>query len=76
MQDTASGYSLKNYTFVFKHKAGVKNKVVDMLSRRVMILVAMSTKVTGFERLREKYESCTDFGEIYRSCYKTDLFER
>jgi len=29
-----------------------------------MILVAMSTEVIQFERLRE-YESCPDFGEIY-----------
>ena len=36
-----------------------------MFNRRVMILIAMSAKVTGFERLREEYESCPDFGEIY-----------
>ena len=34
--------------------------VADVLSRRVMILGAMSTGVTWFERLRED-----DFGEIY-----------
>jgi hypothetical protein len=25
----------------------------------------MSVKVTGFERLKEEYESCSEFGEIY-----------
>ena len=30
-----------------------------------MILVAMSAKVTEFERLRHEYQSCPDFGEIY-----------
>ena len=30
-----------------------------------MILVAMSAEVTGFERLREKYESCPEFEKIY-----------
>ena len=55
---------LQDYTFVLKHKTGVENKVADALNRRVMILVAMSEEVTGFERLRE-YESCPDFGEIY-----------
>ena len=44
---------------------GVENKVVDALSRRIMILVAMSAEVTEFERLKEEYESCSDFGEIY-----------
>ena len=65
---------LQNYTFVLKHKAGVENKV-DALSRRVMILVAMSAEVTEFERLREEYESCPDFGEIYVT-YGTVLFKR
>jgi len=56
---------LQGYTFVLKHKAGVENKIVYALSRRVMILVVMSAKVTGFERLKKEYESCPDFGEIY-----------
>ena len=54
-----------DYTFVLKHKAGVENKVVDALSRRVMTLVTMSTEVIGFERLKEAYNSCPDFGKIY-----------
>ena len=50
---------------MFSNKAGVENKVADALSRRVMILVAMNVEVIGFERLREEYDSCPDFGEIY-----------
>ena len=30
-----------------------------------MILVVISAKVIWFERLREEYESCLDFGQIY-----------
>jgi len=56
---------LQDYTFVLKHNAGVENKVTDALSRRVMTLVTMSTEVIGFERLREKYDSCPDFEKIY-----------
>jgi len=41
------------------------NKAADALSRHVMILVAMSAEVIGFERLREEYDSCPDFEEIY-----------
>jgi len=33
---------LQDYPFVLKHKARVENKVVDALSRRVMILIVMS----------------------------------
>ena len=56
---------LQDYTFVLKHKTGVENKVADALSRHVMILVVMSAKVIGFERLREEYDSCPNFGKIY-----------
>ena len=56
---------LQDYTFVLRHKTGVKNNIFDALNRCVMILVAMSVKVTEFERLREEYESYSDFLEIY-----------
>ena len=55
---------LQAYTFVLKHKAGVENKAADALSRRTFLLVAMSVEATGFERIREEYASCPDFGEI------------
>ena len=50
---------------MLKHKAGIENKAADALSRRISLLVAMSVETTGFERIREEYESCPDFGEIY-----------
>lgn len=31
------------------------------------MLQTMSVKVTGFEKLREDYETCPDFGEMYAS---------
>jgi len=57
---------LQPYPYVIKHKAGVENKVADALSRRVSILVAISNEVTGFERIKNDYESCPDFGEPYK----------
>ena len=53
--------------YMIKHKAGVENKVADTLSRRVSILVAVSNEVTRFERIKNDYESCLDFGEVYNS---------
>ena len=50
---------------MIKHKAGVENKVADALSHRVSILVAISNEVTGFERIKNDYESYPDFGEVY-----------
>jgi len=56
---------LQDYTFVLKYKAGVEIKVADALSWRVIILITMSAEVIGFKRLREEYDSCSDFGKIY-----------
>ena len=50
-----------------KHRAGIENKAANALSRRVSLLSIMSVKVTGFERLKDDYESSQDFGELYTS---------
>ena len=50
-----------------KHRVGVENKAANALSRRVSLLSIMSVKVIGFERLKDDYESCPDFGELYTS---------
>ena len=50
-----------------KHRAGVENKAADALSRRVSLLSVMSVNVIGFERLKDDYESCPDFRELYTS---------
>ena len=50
-----------------KHRAGVENKAVDALSRRVSLLSVMSVKVIGFERLKDDNESYPYFGELYTS---------
>ena len=45
-----------------KHRAGVENKAADAQSQKVSLLSIVSVKVTGFERLKNDYESCPDFG--------------
>jgi len=40
-----------------------------------MILIVMSVEVTGFERLREEYELCPDFGEIYIASQDNSVLE-
>ena len=50
-----------------KHRAGVENKAADALSRGVSLLSVMSVKVIRFERLKDDYESCLDFGKLYTS---------
>jgi len=65
---------LQDYTFIFKHKAWVENKVTDALSQCVMILVVMNAEVTGFEIERGVWIMPWLSGNM--SHYRTDLFER
>ena len=60
---------IQAYTFVLKHQAGTENKVADALSRRALLLNSVSTEVVGFERLKEGYETCPDFSEVYRALH-------
>ena len=56
---------MQRFSFVLRHKSSVENKVADTLNRRLTLLSVMSTKVIGFKKLQEEYESCSDFGEMY-----------
>ena len=40
---------------------------MDALSRHSMLLTSVSTEVVGFDRLKDEYPTCPDFGNIYRS---------
>ena len=55
---------MQDYTYTLKHTPGVENKVADALSRRVCVLEQLNAEVVGFERIKEEYASCPDFGEI------------
>lgn len=56
---------LQEYTFVLKHKSGVENKPADALSRKNSLLHTMSVEVIGFDKLKEEYLTCLDFGSLY-----------
>ena len=43
---------------------GVENKVVDAHSCRTYLLNQMSAEVVDFNKIKEEYKSCPDFGEI------------
>ena len=52
---------LQSFTFVLKHISGQSNRIVDSLSRRLLILQANQIQVLGFEHLRDLYEAEIDF---------------
>ena len=54
---------LQDYTDTLKHMFGVENTAVDARSRRIC-LNQMSAELVGFDKIKEEYESCPDFGEI------------
>ena len=56
---------LQDYTYVFRHKAEVENRVAYALSRRRALLSVMSTEMVGFENIKDTYESCPNFENIY-----------
>ena len=56
---------MQDYTYTLKHTSGVENKVVDALSRRTCVLKQLNAEVVSFERYKEEYMSCPDFGEIF-----------
>jgi len=58
---------LQDYTYVLKHKAGLKNRVDDVLSLRRVGLSVMNIEVVGFEKIKDTYESCLDFRNILLS---------
>ncbi|RVW77677.1 Retrovirus-related Pol polyprotein from transposon 297 [Vitis vinifera] len=43
---------------------GIENKVVDVLSRKALLLVNMSATTIGFEELKHCYDNDVDFGDV------------
>ena len=56
---------LNEYSFVINHRSGIENKAADALSRLTVTLHRMSAHVIGFDRLKNEYSACLDFGIIY-----------
>lgn len=61
---------LQQYTFILKQKFGKHNKVIDALSRRVLLLTTMKNQVVGFQRIKDMYESDANFENIMQQ-YKS-----
>ncbi|KAL5538163.1 hypothetical protein UlMin_045629 [Ulmus minor] len=64
---------LQRFSYVFKHKAGVNNKVADALSRRPSLLSIMHSEVVGFENLQDVYPTDPDFRTIWAKCSNKEI---
>lgn len=60
--------TLQAFTFTLKHEKGVKNKVVDALSRRVLTIKQINMESVGIDSLKSMYDADEDFKEIYKVC--------
>ena len=50
---------------MINHRIGIENKAVDALSQLTVTFHRMSAHVIGFDRLKDEYSICPDFGIIY-----------
>ena len=58
----------EQFNFVIGHKSGADNKVPDVLSWRVSLLVSLQSGIIRFECLKELYQDDEDFAEIWEKC--------
>ena len=62
--------------FCFETPAGVENHAADALSHRHTLLSIVSIEVVGFDKVKENYEECPDFGDILITLCKGPSRER
>ena len=59
---------LETFPYVIKYKLGKENVVVDALSRRYALISMLSSKLLGFEHLKDMYVNDHDFADVYKAC--------
>ena len=63
---------LQSFTFVIKQISGQANKVVDVLSRRSLVIQECKVQILGFEFMKELYAQDSDFQEACKSPVQYD----
>ncbi|XP_012853107.1 PREDICTED: uncharacterized protein LOC105972678 [Erythranthe guttata] len=59
---------IETFPYVIKYKQGKENIVADALSRRYVLLSTLSTKLLGFEYIKDLYATDSDFGDYFKNC--------
>ena len=76
MLDMLSGLNFFiEYSLVINHHVGIENKVANALSRLTVTLHHMSAHVIWFDRLKNEYSACPDFGIIYDEVSNGNRYE-
>ena len=61
---------IETFPYVIKYKKGKENVVADALSRRYTLLSTLSTRLLGFEHIKDLYACDADFAELFLACEK------
>ncbi|KAJ8767539.1 hypothetical protein K2173_017608 [Erythroxylum novogranatense] len=56
------------FPYVIQYKQGKENVIADALSRRYTLISTLSSKLLGFEYIRDLYASDSDFGNVFDAC--------
>lgn len=59
---------IESFPYVIKYKKGKENIVADALSRRHSLITTLSSKLLGFESIKEMYVDDSDFSSLYVAC--------
>ncbi|XP_071926157.1 uncharacterized protein [Coffea arabica] len=59
---------IDSFPYIIKYKKGKDNVVADALSRRYILITNMSTKLLGFEHIKDLYAHDADFSNVFQAC--------
>ena len=59
---------VETFLYVIAYKQGKQNVVADSLSRRYALIIILTSKLLGFENLKELYATESDFYDICVLC--------
>ena len=62
---------MQTFDFSANYKMGKTNVIADALSRKYSMLGILGAKILGFEFIKDQYQTCPDFANIYKSCETT-----
>ena len=56
---------LETFPYVIRYKKGKENVVADALSRKSVLFSSLSTKLLGFDYLKDLYATDPDFSSVF-----------